>query len=237
MSSLPAAVPPGAPRRGFAVASLVIGILSLPTLGLVGIGAILSVVLGVIALVKANRAPVEFGGTGFAIGGIVCGVLSLVLIPFLGILAAIAIPALLRARISANEAAALADVRAVVAAEAAYESTYGAYDRPACLADPASCAPGRSGATPLLDRDLATVEIKAGYRRSFRPGPRAAQAGAGSRSPSAVMAFAYVAEPVTPNRTGMRSFCGDSSGTICAVLGEMPPISDDRCPESCQPLR
>jgi len=236
MSSQPVATPPGTPRRGFAIASLVIGLLSLPTLGLVGVGALASIVLGIVALVKANRAPAEFGGKGFAIGGIVCGVLSILIIPFLGIIAAIAIPSLLRARVSANEAATIGDVRTVVSAEAAYQSTFGSYDTLECLADPASCAPGRSGATAFLGAELAGVSVKSGYRRSFHPGPAAAQAGSGSQAPSAIESFAYVAEPVTLNRTGTRSFCGDSSGIVCAVGGEMPEISDGRCPESCAPL-
>lgn len=236
MSTSPVAAPPGAPRRGFAIAAFVIGLISLPTLGLVGIGAVLSVVLGVVALVKASRAPTEFGGKGFAIGGIVCGVLSIAVIPVMGIIAAIAIPSLLRARVSANEAAAIGDVRTVISAETAYQSTYGSYDTLACLADPASCAPGRSGATAFLGAELAGAGVKNGYRRSFHPGPAAQDAGRGSHAPSALESFAYVAEPATPNRTGVRSFCGDASGVVCGVMGALPEISDGRCPESCAPL-
>lgn len=238
MSSSPVLTTTGAPRRGFAIASFVIGLLSLPTLGLVGIGAILSVVFGVVALVKASRAPAEFGGKGFAIGGIVCGVLSIAIIPVMGIIFAIAIPSLLRARVAANESAAIGDVRTVISAETAYQSTYGSYDTLACLADPASCAPGRSGATAFLGAELAGTSEKNGYRRSFHPGPPAEDAGSGSRAPSALASFAYVAEPVTRNRTGVRSFCGDATGIVCAQAdGTMPEISDGRCPESCAPLR
>ena len=63
--------PPTQPRQGLAIASLVIGILSVPTLGCLGVGAVLSIVLGITALVRAGRDPREYGGRGFAIGGIV----------------------------------------------------------------------------------------------------------------------------------------------------------------------
>src|SRR5687768_14371196 len=112
---------PRAPRRGFAIASLVLGILSLPTIGILLVGAMLSVILGVAALVKARDQPAEYGGRSMAIAGIVLSALSIVVMPFvLGIGAAIAIPSFLRARVSANEAAAIADVRAVVIAEIRY---------------------------------------------------------------------------------------------------------------------
>src|SRR5262249_18789190 len=101
----------GGGRRGLATASLVLGLLSLPSLGLLGLGAILSIVLGIVALVKANNAPAEYGGKGRAIVGIACGAISVLVMPaVLGIVAAIAIPSLLRARVSANEAAAIGDV-------------------------------------------------------------------------------------------------------------------------------
>ena len=70
--------PPARPRQGLAIASLVIGILSLPTLGCLGVGAVLSIVLGIMALVRAGRDPREYGGRGFAIGGIVASAISLV---------------------------------------------------------------------------------------------------------------------------------------------------------------
>lgn len=238
MSSTPLVPRPIAQqRRGMAMASLVIGILSVPTAGLLLVGAVLSIVFGIVALVKANREPAEYGGKGLAIGGIVCGALSIVLIPVLGIIAAIAIPSLLRARVSANEAATMGDVRTVISAEVAYQSAYGHYDRLECLAAPTSCAPGREGAPSFLDAELARAEIKTGYRRSFHPGPTLAETGASAASGSATTSFAYVAEPRELNRTGVRAFCGDSRGIICFTFGSMPEISGGQCPESCEPLR
>ncbi|HKP73076.1 MAG TPA: DUF4190 domain-containing protein, partial [Pyrinomonadaceae bacterium] len=112
-------------RVGMAVASLVFGIISLPTLGLLGVGAILGIVLGIVALGKAKNQPTEYGGRGLAIGGIVMSVLSLVLIVPVGIISAIAIPNLLAARRAANEGSAIGTMRRLATAELTYQSTVG----------------------------------------------------------------------------------------------------------------
>jgi hypothetical protein len=73
----PAAAPDaltGAPRKGMAIASLVLGVLSLLCLSvLAGIPAILA---GHIARLRARRRPEEYGGAGLALGGLVLGYLS-----------------------------------------------------------------------------------------------------------------------------------------------------------------
>jgi len=226
----------GAPRqvrRGYAIASLVLGILSLPTVGLLLVGAMTSVALGVVALVKASRQPEEYGGKGMAITGIVLAGVSILLIPFVGIVAAIAIPSLLRARVSANEAAALGDMRTVVSAEAAYQAeNAGYFDRLECLATPGQCIPGYHGSS-MIDQRLLSTEDK-GYRRTFYPGPRAEPTPA-KASPTSLMAFAYVATPVSPGRTGVRTFCGDATGVICHAMGPVVP-ENGVCPASCTPF-
>jgi hypothetical protein len=77
-------------RQGLAVTSLVIGIISILTLGLLFVGPISGLILGIVALKKANRTPSQFGGTGLAIGGIVTNAVALVIAP-IG-LAALIIP-------------------------------------------------------------------------------------------------------------------------------------------------
>jgi type II secretory pathway pseudopilin PulG len=81
-------------RKGLAIASLVLGIISIPTLGLLGVGAIVAIVLGVIALGRIKKEPAAYGGKGMAIAGIITSVVSLLLIAVFGILAAIAVPKL-----------------------------------------------------------------------------------------------------------------------------------------------
>src|SRR5215467_8872483 len=51
----------------------------------------------------------------------------LIVVAIIGIIAAIAIPSLLRARVSANESATIGDIRTVISAEAAYQSSNGGF--------------------------------------------------------------------------------------------------------------
>jgi Zn-dependent protease with chaperone function/type II secretory pathway pseudopilin PulG len=177
-------------------------------------------------------------------GGGVGGLLAMVAI--VGIIAAIAIPSLLRARVSANEAAAIADIRQVISAQATY-STFNVqfFDSdPSCLATPSRCIPGYTGPA-FLDPPLATG-TKAGYIREMYPGgtfpARRAPAGA---SPSSTNGFVIVARPAVVGQTGLRTFCGDSTGTICATTGvsgrELVEVLDQepwvRCSSSCSQMR
>jgi type IV pilus assembly protein PilA len=220
------------PRQGLAITSLVLGVLSIPTCGLLLVGAILGLVLGIVALVKAGRQPALYGGKGLAIAGIVLSGLSLLVMP---IGAAIAIPSLLRARISANESAAIGDVRSVISGEIAYQSANGGqFDKLECLASPNTCIPGYTGPS-FLDATLLAPH-KTGYQRRFYPGPSAAPRP--GTSPSSVSSFAYVAVPMQPNQTGVRSFCGDATGRLCIVTGPAAiDASQGVCPASCPTMR
>jgi type II secretory pathway pseudopilin PulG len=82
------------PRKGLAIASMVLGIASIPTLGLFAVGAIISIVLGTMALNKIKQNPQVYGGRNLAITGIITSAVSLALIAVFGILAAITLPAL-----------------------------------------------------------------------------------------------------------------------------------------------
>ena len=222
-------------KRGLAMASLVVGVLSIPSLGCLGLGALAGIVLGVLALMKAKGSPEEYGGKGLAIGGIVCSVLSLLLIPVIGIVAAIAIPSLLRARVSANEAAAIGDVRTVISAEAAYSSANGGFhDSLSCLGAPSGCIPNYKGPV-FLSSEMAAAAPRHGYRFRLQLGP-AAQA-EGPVSPTSAEVFAYLAVPVNPGQTGVRSFCGDSTGRVCSTIGAEPAIVDGVCAPDCTDLR
>jgi type II secretory pathway pseudopilin PulG len=210
----------------------VLGILSIPTVGLLLVGAMTSVILGVVALVKESRQPEEYGGKGMAITGIILSGVSILVMPAVaGIVAAIAIPSFLRARVSANEAAAIRDVRDVITAEALYQkANAGYFDRLECLAAPETCIPGHHGPS-VIDRRLLSTDDAKGYRRAFVPGPRAEPAPPNA-SPSSLMAFAYVAAPVSRGKTGVRSFCGDATGGICYTTGVIVPELGV-CPADC----
>ena len=149
-----------------------------------------------------------------------------------GVLAAIAIPSLLRARVSANEAAAIGDVRTVISAQAAYSSANrGRYGELRCLEEPKGCAPGYTGPA-FLDASLASLSDKSGYKRAFFPG-KPSKPGARTYA-----AFAYTATPVEPGKTGVRSFCGDSTGIVCAdPKGAAIQPDAGACPSTCAPLQ
>jgi hypothetical protein len=132
-------------KKGLAVFSMLLGILSFPMINLF-IGAILSVfgaalfgvggaiavfaitllflptglMTGIVSLVKANKRPNEYGGKGFAISGIVLSGFALVVTP---LIATIAIPNLLAARRSANEGSAIASLRTIANAQVDFAVT------------------------------------------------------------------------------------------------------------------
>jgi hypothetical protein len=125
----------------------------------------------------------------------------------LGAVAAMAIPSLLKARSTANESAAIGDIRTVISAEAAYQSTNnGLYGDIGCLSTPATCVKGYTGPV-FVDEQLASLTVKGGYKRAFHPGK------AGKRARS-LQGYAYTAVPAEPGKTGTRSFCGEASGII-----------------------
>ena len=236
--------PPAQPRQGMAIASLVLGILSIPTLGCLGIGALVSVILGITALVRASREPGHYGGKGFALGGIAASAIALVVgVPLAGIVAAIAIPSLLRARVSANEAAAIGDVRTVISAEAAYNSANcGTYGRLECLSNPrgSGCiADYPAGSPTFLDATLTSAHHKSGYARAFHPGAEVPRTqGPGCAGGTGLESFAYTAEPEKHGQTGVRAFCGDDTGRLCFTnSGSAPPVTNGRCAEDCTLLR
>jgi hypothetical protein len=104
-------------KSGLAIASLVLGILGCFFTSPIGL------ILGIVAMVKANRHPSEYGGKGLAIAGIVLNGLGLLFLP---VIAAIAIPNLLAARRAANESSAISTIRTLADAEQKYmASTYG----------------------------------------------------------------------------------------------------------------
>jgi len=161
----------------------------------------------------------------------------LIVVAIIGIIAAIAIPSLLRARVSANEAATLGDIRTVISAEASYHAANsGQYGTMACLGTPSNsvCISGYSTTAPtFLDANISMIPLtKSGYARDANySGPGG---GAGNWN-----SYCYGASPTTLNRTGTRSFGGDSSGLLqgtvgsaaCCVTGAILPAA---CPQPIQ---
>ena len=174
--------------------------------------------LGFLFLIYLLAAPGNAHPAPSPAGGILAIVIGVVVvfvgIAGIGIVAAIAIPSLLRARVSANEAATIGDIRTMISAQAAYQSMNGGFyeGRLECLAKPDDCL-SNSTAPRFLDR--ATIASpKSGYVRELVVGPAGRDLPA-ALSRSSVTSFAFVARPINSGQTGVRSFCGDSSGRIC----------------------
>lgn len=144
------------------------------------------------------------------------------------------------ARIAANEVGTVADIRAVMTAQAGYQRVNsGFYDGDlTCLVDPQRCIPFYPANAPsFLDRDLADVANRWGYRRVFTAGgyPSLTPVAA---SPSSVTSYRYDAWPLTAGHTGVRAFAGDASGRICYTRDGTPVrhSSDGTLEPTCERL-
>jgi hypothetical protein len=147
----------------------------------------------------------------------VVGALGLVL-GFGGGLARVRSDSDLEDRVAANEAGTIADLIAVLSAQASYRAVNaGWFDgQLGCLARPADCIPQYPANGPVfLEAELASLQPRRGYSRSFAPGPRPPLAPGMAVSPSSVSDYAYLARPIEHGPTGTRSFCADSRGTLC----------------------
>src|SRR5262245_52387694 len=112
-------------KNGWAIGSLVSGILNFLLLGILVVPTIVGMVISVVALKKLKRQPFEYGGKGMAVSGLVLNIVSAVaLIPVL-LIAAIAIPNLIAARRAANEGSAINALRTIHGAEMTYQATEG----------------------------------------------------------------------------------------------------------------
>jgi hypothetical protein len=127
------------------------------------------------------------------------------------------------------------ETRMVISAEAGYQAAAGGYGELRCLAHPSECIPGYTG-RPFLDEELASAVVeKNGYRRQFHAGPRMTVASSKAVPSALLKTFAYTAVPLTVGETGQRSFCGDSTGRVCALeSGVLPAVTAGACPASCR---
>ncbi len=226
--------PTAKPSTTLAVVSLTVGILGLFTCGLVAIGALIGLLMGVWALHKAKNSPQTHGGRKQAIAGIALNVIGLV---GFGVWLFFALPGKGSSPTMANEAATFGDLRAIQASQLAYSVANGGFfDSPECVTEPKSCIPGYTG--PGFDPPPWIFSAKkAGYSRTFHPGPPAADRPA-TISKSSLQTFAVVAVPFTVGKTGKRAFCADSSGRICSTSdGSAPVVTGGLCPASCETLR
>jgi len=122
----------------------------------------------------------------------------LIVVAIILIIAAIAIPNLLRARMAANESSAVSSIRTINTGEITYMSAYPTVGYATALSNLGGTSnPCTASATSacLIDSVLSQG-VKSGY--SFTA------SGAGGTPASQYYA---AGSPVTPNQTGVRSFC------------------------------
>jgi hypothetical protein len=189
---------PGAPvvklRQGMAITSLVIGCLSPFSCALFGIGSIVGIVLGIVATVKAQRYPSEYGGMTMAIIGIALNAFSMVIVLPIGL--ALTIPNLLKSGMAANEASAIGTVRTIGTAEATYQSVV---------------TNGKSfgNLEQLAGAGLVAgdTQVKKGYKFEVRATENWTRG-------AALYRFEVFATPTAYNVTGRRSFYTDETFII-----------------------
>ena len=181
------------PSQRLAVTALVSGIVNFLFLGILVIPTIVGLVISAVALKRINRAPQQYGGKSLAVGGLVMNLVSLVaLVPIL-IIAAIAIPNLLASRRAANEGSAIASLRRIHNAEAAY---YEMYEKFGTMAD-------------LQQENLIAVELASGTRNGYRFKIETV-----SDSGDGWPGYVAVGVPTEYGSSGRRSFFIDESGVI-----------------------
>jgi type IV pilus assembly protein PilA len=150
----------------------------------------------------------------------------LIVVAIILIIAAIAIPNLMRARMSANEASAVASMRSIFTAEAAYMaqgwSNPGAIGYSALLVDLGSstCSPPTSTSACQLDNALAGASTpgtaKSGYYFTYAP----------VTNGIFNTGFTLQGDPVQRGATGQRSFFVDQTGIIRQNLNQTAASAD-----------
>ena len=118
--------PAGNQKIGMAVTSMILGVLAILTT-FIAVGILLApigLILGIVALVKANKKPQQYGGKGFAIAGIATSGLITIMIP---IVLAVAIPNVFAARRAANESSAVTVMQTIANAETKYRKNSNGY--------------------------------------------------------------------------------------------------------------
>ena len=113
MNTDPSPSIPAAPKKpnGLALASLILGILSLLACGVGIIFSIPGVICGILGIKRVKNSGGTQTGQGLAVAGLVMSTVSLVMLPVIGLMAAIAIPNFVKARETAQRSACQANLR------------------------------------------------------------------------------------------------------------------------------
>ena len=194
-------------KNGWAIGSLVSGILNFLLLTILVLPPIAGLVISIVAMKKIKRHPFEYGGHGMAVGGLVLNIVSTVsLVPLL-LIAAIAIPNLMAARRAANESQAIVSLRRFHSAEGTYYVRFRKYGT----------------ISELQQMDLISPELASGTRSGYR-----FQIEVLSDRGDGYPGFTVVGVPTDYDVTGRRSFFVDYTGVIRAANSHgMEATKDD----------
>jgi type IV pilus assembly protein PilA len=129
----------------------------------------------------------------------------LLVVALIGTVSSIAVPGLMRAKMAANEASAIGSSRAVLEAQAAYSAVCGGSFYAESLAQLA--------ADQYIGPDLV-IGVKSGYNVSLTFAAASLAGPADCNGIPTTTDFYWSAIPVSPARTGTRSFAADAIGTI-----------------------
>jgi hypothetical protein len=119
--------------------------------------------------------------------------------------------ALARAALIVNESSTIGDLRAIGRAQTAYRAaSHGSYAAKLdCLSAPGGCIAAYKGGS-LMEQPERLGTPRNGYVRELH---------AAKTDKSGARAYVTTAVPEVPNKTGVRAFCADTTGRVCAVAG------------------
>jgi type IV pilus assembly protein PilA len=137
----------------------------------------------------------------------------LVVVAIIGIIAAIGMPGLLRARMSGAEASAIASLRTISSAEAAYSSSAAGGGYATSLAVLGASCPGAT--LGFISPDIAFDPArKSGYQIVLGAATGDAEIAKDCNGASARSGYFGTATPVVKGTSGNRSFSTEASGTV-----------------------
>ncbi len=223
---------PPPPTDGKAIASLILGIVSI-ALCLTIFSGIPAVILGHVSLSSIRKSMGRLKGNGLATAGLIMGYIG---IAFGLLYIAVLIPNLTRQGMRANATEAASTVRTINSAQHTYSLSYPAKGY---AVDLAALGPGPGGKCTgaefpaehacLLDNVLGNVSCRAGAwctKGAYRFSMSATCEGEGSCNDYVIVATPIRAGP------GSRSICSTSDSTLRAKRGG--PLSSPITAEECQ---
>jgi len=136
----------------------------------------------------------------------------LIVVAIILIIAAIAVPNLLRSRMAANEASAAGSLRTIATSNVTYSTTYGIGFSPDLIS--LSCpTTGCTGTATSAEADLIDSALGAGTKSGYFFTYTGDPAG-GSVATDPNQTYTVDATPLSPNSSGVSTFCVDQSNVV-----------------------